>query len=56
MIFSEKPVPTPDQVRGGLFRDHALETTGCLGCQNSNPKTAKLAGRQSERNSAALPR
>src|SRR5262245_5925061 len=24
MIFFRKPVPTPDQVRGGLFRDHAL--------------------------------
>jgi len=23
MIFSEKPVPTPHQVRGKLFRDHA---------------------------------
>src|SRR5262249_14428378 len=24
MIFFRKPVPTPDQVRGRLFRDHAL--------------------------------
>ena len=24
MIFSRKPVPTQDQVRGRLFRDHAL--------------------------------
>ena len=23
--FSEKPIPTPDQVRGRLFRDHALK-------------------------------
>src|SRR5262249_56153891 len=24
MIFFRKPVPTPDQARGRLFRDHAL--------------------------------
>src|SRR4051812_31692880 len=28
MIFSEKPVSTPDQVRGRLFRDHALARHG----------------------------
>jgi hypothetical protein len=25
MIFFRKPVPTPHQVRGRLFRDHALD-------------------------------
>src|SRR5262249_45879241 len=28
MIFFRKPVPTPDQVRGRLFRDHALDNSG----------------------------
>src|SRR6516164_4273154 len=26
MIFFRKPVPTPHQVRGRLFRDHALDS------------------------------
>src|SRR5262249_58929835 len=30
MIFFRKPVPTPDQVRGRLFRDHALTRRGSL--------------------------
>ena len=30
MIFFRKPVSTPDQVRGRLFRDHALGVAAAL--------------------------
>src|SRR5437588_4043169 len=40
-----KPVPTPHQVRGRLFRDHALSRNATAGRAKRSTRNSKMSGR-----------
>src|SRR5262249_14088102 len=57
MIFFRKPVPTPDQVRGRLFRDHALSVGRSRGrkiAELSSPPYMKIVAVQYRNTSATI--